>query len=205
MYDKSTLFIVNSVDQNLNQIIEHLPKHSIRIIRNEDEGKTEFQMLHAQKAIKEAYIATNELKYIVLCGDSFRIEAQNSLLKVLEEPPKNIIFLIVTITKNAILPTILSRVQLSYRKTKKNLKLIDLNLAKLDLKDIYAFLKHHQRVSKYDAKEIIESLLYTIHSNNIQLSKNALESFTQSIKLIELNSRPLNVLTTLLLNIANQK
>jgi len=205
MYDKSTLFIVNSVDQNLNQIIEHLPKHSIRIIRNEDEGKTEFQMLHAQKAIKEAYIATNELKYIVLCGDSFRIEAQNSLLKVLEEPPKNIIFLIITIAKNAILPTILSRVQLSYLKTKKNLKLIDLNLAKLDLKDIYTFLKHHQRVSKYDAKEIIESLLYTIHSNNIQLSKNTLESFTQSIKLIELNSRPLNVLTTLLLNIANKK
>ena len=161
-------------------------------------------MLHAQKAIKEAYIATNELKYIILCGDSFRIEAQNSLLKVLEEPPKNIIFLIITIAKNAILPTILSRVQLSYLKTKKNLKLIDLNLAKLDLKDIYTFLKHHQRVSKYDAKEIIESLLYTIHSNNIQLSKNALESFTQSIKLIELNSRPLNVLTTLLLNIANK-
>ena len=44
----------------------------------------------SQKAIKEAYISAHNTKYILLCGDSFRVEAQNSLLKLLEEPPKNI-------------------------------------------------------------------------------------------------------------------
>jgi len=88
----STLFIVNDIDKSLSDITETLPIHSIRIIRNEEEGKNEFQILQAQKAIRESYIADNETKYICLCGDNFRVEAQNALLKVLEEPPKNIIF-----------------------------------------------------------------------------------------------------------------
>jgi len=205
MYNQSTLFIVNSVDQSLEDITKTLPSHNTRVIKNSDEGKNEFQIAHAHKAIKEAYIATNEQKYIILCGDSFRIEAQNTLLKVLEEPPRNIIFLIITISKSSILPTILSRVQLKYLKTKKVIKPIDIDLTRLDLKDIYSFLKHHQRVSKYEAKEIIESLLLTIHTNNIQLTQNSLDTFSKAIKLIELNSRPINVLTTLLLNISVKK
>ena len=82
MIKTSTLFIVNDIDTSLSEITATLPKHSVRVIRNEEEGKNEFQLLQAQKAIKEAYIADNETKYIFLCGDNFRVEAQNSLLKV---------------------------------------------------------------------------------------------------------------------------
>ena len=120
MYQQSTLFIVNSVENAFTEISSILPKHNIRVIQNEEEGKHEFLQIHAQKAIKEAYIATAQTKYIFLCGNSFRIEAQNSLLKVLEEPPSNIIFLIITTSKNSILPTILSRVQVKYLKTKNS-------------------------------------------------------------------------------------
>ena len=120
MYQQSTLFIVNSVENAFTEISSILPKYNIRVIQNEEEGKHEFLQIHAQKAIKEAYIATAQTKYIFLCGNSFRIEAQNSLLKVLEEPPSNIIFLIITTSKNSILPTILSRVQVKYLKTKNS-------------------------------------------------------------------------------------
>jgi len=201
MIQTSTLFIVNDIDQSLHEITATLPRHSTRVIRNEEEGKNEFQLLQAQKAIKESYIADKETKYIFLCGDSFRIEAQNSLLKVLEEPPKNIIFIIITLSKNSILPTILSRVQLKYNRTKKIVEDFSLNLQKLELKDIYAYLKSHQRVSKNEAKNIVESILYSINKHNIQLSQKQLQSFGTAMKLLELNSRPLNVLTTLLLNI----
>ncbi|XPV54940.1 MAG: hypothetical protein ACNI3H_02325 [Halarcobacter ebronensis] len=54
-------------------------------------------------------MSTNEKKYLFLCGTTFRSEAQNSLLKVLEEPPKNIVFIIITTPKSTILPTIFSR------------------------------------------------------------------------------------------------
>lgn len=201
MIRTSTLFIVNDIEKSLNEIISTLPRHSVRIIQNEEEGKNDFQLLQAQKAIKEAYIADNETKYICLCGDSFRVEAQNSLLKVLEEPPKNIVFIIITLSKNSILPTILSRVQVNYNKTKKVVEEFSLNIQKLELKDIYKYLKENQRISKYEAKNVVESILYSINKHNVKLTQKELHSFSTAMKLLELNSRPLNVLTTLLLNI----
>ena len=201
MIKTSTLFIVNDIEKSLQEITATLPKHSVRIIQNEEEGKNEFQLLQAQKAIKEAYIADNETKYICLCGDSFRIEAQNSLLKVLEEPPKNIVFLIITISKNSILPTILSRVQVRYNKTKKVVEEFALNIQRLELKDIYKYLKENQRISKNEAKNVVESILYSVNKYNVKLTQKELHSFSTAMKLLELNSRPLNVLTTLLLNI----
>ena len=201
MIRTSTLFIVNDIETSLNEIISTLPKHSVRIIKNEEEGKNEFLLFHAQKAIKESYIADNETKYICLCGDSFRVEAQNSLLKVLEEPPRNIIFIIITISKNSILPTILSRVQVTYKRTKKTIQEFSLNIQKLELKDIYKYLKENQKISKGEAKSAVESILYSIHKRNMKLTQKELNSFSIAMKLLELNSRPLNVLTTLLLNI----
>lgn len=205
MISKSTLFIVNDVETSIKEITNSLPNHSIRIIKNEEEGKKEFLLPQAQKAIKEAYVATSDTKYIVLCGESFRIEAQNSLLKVLEEPPRNIIFLILTSSKNAILPTILSRVQVKYLKTKKQIQECSLNLKKLELKEVYSFLKENQRISKSQAKELVESILYTINKQQIKLNQKQLDSFSTAMKLLELNSRPINVITTLLLNIMTKR
>ena len=202
MYQKSTLFIVNDIESSINQTIATLPKHSYRVVQNEDESKKEFQLAQAQKAIKEAYVATSSQKYILLAGDSFRIEAQNSLLKVLEEPPKNVIFLIFTLSKTSILPTILSRVQVKYQRTQKSIRPIDLDLKNLTLKDIYSFLKQNQRVSKSEAKQIVESILFTTHKNNISLTQKELDSFSTAMKLLELNSRPINILTALLLKIS---
>jgi len=205
MINKSTLFIVNDIDKSLEEISANLPKHSTRIIRNETEGKNEFLIDEAKKAIKEAYIATSETKYILLCGTSFGIPAQNSLLKVLEEPPKNIIFIIITISKSSLLPTILSRVEVKYQKTKKTVQEFSLDLKKLELKDLYRYLKEHQRINKNEAKEIIESIIYSVNKNGIKLNEKQLHSFSSSMKLLELNSRPINVLTSLLLNIMTKR
>lgn len=201
MINKSTLLIVNDIDKSVDELQSTLPIHSIRIIKNEDEGKNEFLMDQAKKTIKEAYIATSEMKYIILCAKSFRVEAQNRLLKVLEEPPRNIIFIIVTTSKTSILPTILSRVAVKYKKTKKIVNDFKLNLAKLELKDLYVFLKEHQRINKNDAKDVVESVMYSISKNNIRLTQKELHSFSSAMKLLELNSRPINVITTLLLNL----
>jgi len=205
MINKSTLFIVNNIDATLEELSSKLPIHSARVIRNEEEGKNEFLIAEAKRALKEAYVATSDTKYIILCGDSFRVEAQNSLLKVLEEPPRNIIFILVTISKSSILPTILSRVEVKYQKTKKIVNDFALNLSKLELKDLYKYLKENQRISKSDAKEVVESIMYSVNKNNIRLNEKELHSFSSAMKLLELNSRPINVITTLLLNILSKQ
>ena len=201
--DYSSILVVNDIESTLNELLPNYPMHSTRIIKNEE--KDEFLLIQATQAIKEAYIATSEKKYIFLCGSTFRKEAQNSLLKILEEPPKNVIFIIITNSKSSLLPTIYSRLPYKYLKKSilKTESLLDIN--KLDLKDIYNFLKENQKISKNEAKDIVESILIKANNQKIKLSRKQLELFSISIKLLELNSRPINILTTLLLSIANQK
>ena len=200
----SSILIVNDIEATVNELVSKYPLHSTRIIKNEE--KEEFLTAQAVQAIKEAYIASNETKYIFLCGSTFRKEAQNSLLKVLEEPPRNVVFIIITNSKTSLLPTIYSRLPYKYLKTsilKKDESTLNLN--KLDLKDIYNFLKENQKISKNEAKQIVESILLKVNSQKIKLSAKELDFFSKSIKLLELNSRPINILTTLLLSLANQK
>ena len=201
--DYSSILIVNDIEVTLTELLPNYPIHSTRIIKNEE--KEEFLLIQANQAIKEAYIASSEKKYIFLCGSTFRKEAQNSLLKILEEPPKNVVFIIITNSKSSLLPTIYSRLPYKYLKKSilKNESVLDIN--KLDLKDIYNFLKDNQKISKQEAKEIVESILMKVNNQKIKLSHKELDFFSKSIKLLELNSRPINVLTTLLLSLANQK
>ena len=201
--DYSSILIVNDIEVTLTELLPNYPIHSTRIIKNEE--KEEFLLIQATLAIKEAYIATSEKKYIFLCGTTFRKEAQNSLLKILEEPPRNVVFIIITNSKSSLLPTIYSRLSYKYLKKSilKNESILDIN--KLDLKDIYNFLKENQKISKQEAKEIVESILMKVNNQKIKLSHKELDFFSKSIKLLELNSRPINVLTTLLLSLANQK
>ncbi|RXJ89263.1 DNA polymerase III subunit delta' [Arcobacter sp. CECT 8983] len=197
------ILIVNDIDETLNALLPFYSKHNVRIIRNEE--KEEFQLAQANATIKEAYISTNEKKYVFLCGKVFRNEAQNSLLKILEEPPTNIVFIIITNSKSTILPTIFSRMPHKILKSSSKKDDLALDVRKLDLKDVYEFLKQNQRIDKKEAISFVESLLLKINKEKIELTQSELEFFSKSIKLLSLNSRPINVLTTLLLTVTNRK
>jgi len=201
--NNSTILIVNNIDETLKDLIQTLPLHSYRVVRNEE--KDDFLTAQAQQTIKEAYISSNETKYIILCGSSFRTEAQNSLLKVLEEPPKNIVFIIVTTSKSNILPTILSRMPHKYLKKRIERVEVDFDFFRMDLKSLYQFLKDNQKIGKKESKAIIESILFKINSQKIKLTKKELDAFSNAIKLLELNSRPIHILTTLLLTVIHRK
>lgn len=201
--NSSNILIVNSIDQTLSEVLRTLPVHSVRVIRNEE--KDEFLLAQAKEVLKEAYIASNSVKYIILCASTFRNEAQNSLLKILEEPPKNVVFIIISTSKSSILPTILSRMPHKYLKTVMPKNKSDLDLLKLDLKDVYSFLKQNQKISKNEAKTLIESILFKANSQKIKFSHKELDLFSKSIKLLELNSRAINVISTLLLSLLQAK
>ena len=201
------IIITNDIDSQIAYLQSILPKHFIRIITNDekDEGDekayAEFKLDHAKLAIKEAFLASQQTKYIILAASVFNIYAQNSLLKVLEEPPKNIIFILVTNSKSTLLPTIHSRMQCIVKSKATRLKPSKFNFDKLDLKSVYDFLQENQRISKSDAKELLESLYLSLLQSNKIPTKNQLDSFSRAIKLIELNSRPINVLNALFLKL----
>ncbi len=204
-FNTSTILIVNDIEESLAKVVATLPKHDTRVIKNEEEGKKDFLILHAKQVVKEAYIASERMKYIILCGETFTIEAQNSLLKILEEPPKNTTFIIITNSKSGILKTIFSRLPHHYLKTKKERLPAPIDVSRLELKEVYNFLKQNQKISKGEAKELIESLLYSANEKKLKLTAKELESFSMAMKLCELNSRPINILTTLLLTLMRKR
>ncbi|MCG3663676.1 DNA polymerase III subunit delta' [Aliarcobacter butzleri] len=201
--ENSSILIVNNIEETLNLMLPKYPLHSVRVIKNDE--KEEFLIAQANETIKEAFIATSEKKYLFLCGSTFRKEAQNALLKILEEPPKNIVFILITNSKTSLLPTIYSRLPYKYLKKSEQKIESSLDLNRLDLKDIYTFLQENQKISKQEAKDIVESLLLKANNQKIKLSQKKLDFFSKAIKLLELNSKPINVLTTLLLYLSNQK
>ncbi|MDN5103901.1 DNA polymerase III subunit delta' [Aliarcobacter butzleri] len=201
--ENSSILIVNNIEETLNLMLPKYPLHSVRVIKNEE--KEEFLIAQTNETIKEAFIATSEKKYLFLCGSTFRKEAQNALLKILEEPPRNIVFILITNSKTSLLPTIYSRLPYKYLKKSEQKIESSLDLNRLDLKDIYTFLQENQKISKQEAKDIVESLLLKTNNQKIKLSQKKLDFFSKAIKLLELNSKPINVLTTLLLYLSNQK
>lgn len=67
-----------------------------------------------RELIKSAYLLPTKLKYKIFIIDEchqLSKHAINALLKTLEEPPKNVIFILVTTELHKIIPTILSRCQ----------------------------------------------------------------------------------------------
>ena len=77
-------------------------------------GKTEVVNIdEVRKICNDAYIRPNEAErkvYIIPNADKMQIPAQNALLKIIEEPPQNIIFLFCCESAKKLLGTILSRV-----------------------------------------------------------------------------------------------
>ncbi len=62
--------------------------------------------------IADAYVLPNEAErkvYIVSEADTMNVPAQNAALKLLEEPPKGVIFLLCTTNARKLLPTVRSR------------------------------------------------------------------------------------------------
>ena len=71
-----------------------------------------FKVDLAREIRADAYIVPNEADkkiYILYTDSNMNPAAQNALLKVLEEPPENVLFIIITPERNSFLQTILSR------------------------------------------------------------------------------------------------
>ncbi len=169
---------------------------------DELERSGEFKVELAKEVIREAYIAEESQKYLILCALSYNIIVQNSLLKLLEEPPRNIVFIIIVKSKTALLPTIRSRLNIKYLQSQKEPYELGLNLKSLSLNEIFVFLKKHKNSSRDEVKEIIQTLLKElVMIDSIKLRSSELDMFNKSIELSQLNSRPQNILSYLLLTI----
>jgi len=166
----------------------------------------EFKIEDAKAVMAEAYLSDSTTKYIVLGAKNFNTISQNSLLKVLEEPPKNIQFIIISPTKSILLPTIRSRLPIIKGDIEHTKVELELNLAHIDYAEVFKFLKENSRIKKNEAQLLVEAIYRraTIQDKLI-LSLNQLENFEKAYKLLELNSRPQSVLAMLIMSFVQER
>ena len=76
-------------------------------------GKDKVSVEDVRELRTKAYLAPNEGKrkvFVLERVENFNLPSQNALLKILEEPPKDVAFVLTALSENGILATVLSRV-----------------------------------------------------------------------------------------------
>lgn len=198
---KGHILISGAIEAEYERLQNELrPNRVVGFIRDK------FLLEDAKAVVAEAYISESEVKYIVIGANEFHSVSQNSLLKVLEEPPRNIEFIIISPTKSNLLPTVRSRLPIHKTKTSHQAGTIELSLAKIDYAQVFAFLKENARVKKSEAKLLVEALYHRATVvDMLILSETQLENFDKAYRLLELNSRPQSVLAMILMSFVREK
>ena len=195
--------VITSDFENLKAKLEaEFGVNNLRFFISDD-----FLLENAKEVIAEAYIAEKDEKILVIEAKSFRAEAQNALLKIIEEPPRNIKFIIVTQSKNLLLPTIRSRMLIENKLTKKPKMSVELNLKSLSLKELTSFIdqkiaeEQAQKFGKNELKELVGAIVTKAVDSGYKFSGDEMEYFFSLIKLADLNEKSHAILTPLLLTI----
>jgi DNA polymerase-3 subunit delta' len=198
--ERGGIIITHAFEERCAQIVEQLkPLRSVCFMTDD------FKIEDAKEVIAEAYKSETNTKTLILGAKSFTIPAQNSLLKILEEPPRNIIFILLAPNKSTFLPTIRSRMTLHSEYEERQWEPMAIKLASLDLVSLFTWVKEYDKLKKHEAKELLETLFYhAVHYENIMLNKTQLEGFEKAFKLIELNARVQSVLVMVLMNFLNE-
>ena len=198
---KGHILIASDIEAELERLEQSLKPY--RVVKFVEDN---FKIEHAKAVVQEAYISESQTKYIILAALEFTAVAQNSLLKLLEEPPLNIEFIIISPTKSNLLQTVRSRLPILRVNTTHKKVEVAVNLAKIDYAEVFNFLKKNLRVKKNDAKDLVEALFHQATVvNQLILTPLQLENFDKAYRLLDLNSRPQSVLAMLLMSFVREK
>nr|WP_317405090.1 DNA polymerase III subunit delta' [uncultured Helicobacter sp.] len=172
------------ITQDFTQLIEELilgyEEQYVEVFERED-----FKIDDAKEVIAQSYLTREKESLIILVANKYNHAAQNALLKILEEPPSKIQFILIAKNKNALLPTIRSRMRIITHKHSFYLPPFALNVKRLSLQEIYHFCKQNdsKAPSKEETKLQIESLLFALKEAEIKLTQKELSLFDTAIML----------------------
>jgi len=112
-----------------------------------EEGKKTIQINAVRQIRESAYIKPNDLEfkaYIIRPADVMTTQAQNALLKLLEEPPKNVYFFLICENSALLLPTVRSRAPVIRMQSFSNEELREYLLEKSPRRNDFARLNQQE-------------------------------------------------------------
>lgn len=198
--DESYILVCRDLDKIKTYIMDNYQNTNLKIFAPDD-----FLLENAKEVIREAYIAESKQKVIVMVSKSFNLIAQNSLLKILEEPPRNITFIMCAPSRMIFLPTVRSRLTIKTLEADVKLQKSGLDFKKMGISEIYSFVKQKKYIEKDELKSLIQGIIEEICEQDIKLSAYELSFFEKLLHLAELNSSSSNLLLCALLTIYNRK
>ncbi len=191
----SHIYISENIDEYAQYICEQVKPHRcVSFIRDD------FLIDDAKAVIAEAYISEESKKFLILGAKSFNAVSQNSLLKIIEEPPKNIVFILIAPSKSLFLPTIRSRLAMINPKTTNNIQSLEISLKNLEIDSLFTFVKAHESLKRHDLQELIEQIYnHATVNEEMFLNQEQLDAFDLAYRLIPLNGRSQSILIMLLM------
>lgn len=192
----SHIYVVNEIGEGIEELKSKLSGFDIHLF-----SFLEFKVDDTKEVIKEAYIASDRPKAIILAAHTFNITSQNALLKLLEEPPRNIYFFIVTTSKSALLPTVRSRLPIVKKRVNVELPAFKIDIRRMELKDIFSYAKESREFTKEEGLRQVEALFEAVLKSGLMLKEGDIMAFDRACRAIYLNERMENVFIYLLLKI----
>lgn len=160
----------------------------------------------ARSIIDESYIASEGTKTILIAALTFNIYAQNALLKVLEEPPRGVVFILYAKMKFLLLPTIRSRLLILNHTHFQKLPPFALDIASLNLESIYRFLKDRENDFNNPAlKTEIQSLYLDCIAYGLSFTQSESELFEKALLWEAQHEYARNIFLVLLLLVLRKK
>ena len=168
--------------------------------------KETFRVEDAKVVLDKAYLASEEKNILILAADAFTAVIQNRLLKVIEEPPKNKIFILITANKSTVLDTIKSRLPIKVLSEKIEEVDLGLDLKQLSLATVYEFTQSHKRTDSKTMKNLVERIAKeAVQSGLYDLDEKTLTLFSNAYKALDVGSPAQFVLNTVLLKLLARK
>ena len=199
----SQVIVTSKIDETIAML--EAQRSNERIVKVLEEEKA-FGVDDAKEVIAKAYMASEETTVIILSAKVFSPVVQNKLLKVIEEPPKNTEFILLTSSKATILGTIRSRLPITVLSEVKEEEALGLELAQLSLSSVYEFIQEHKRTNAKEMTLIVEHIAKeAMVSGGYNLDEKTLSLFSECYVALDMGSPPQFVLTALLLKLLARK
>ncbi|WP_267523088.1 DNA polymerase III subunit delta' [Campylobacter sp. MG1] len=159
----------------------------------------EFLLENARDIMQNAYLMEEHDKIFVLAYKDYSVQAQNYMLKLLEEPPVGVYFKILVYSKNILLPTIKSRLISKKLYSNKIDLILNLNLHTITLIEI------SELKLDYSPSDFVVLLFKECIKQNIRLSTTLLDEFYKCYELGKLNLNIKVIAIRLLLGIIRER
>ena len=201
----SQVIVTTRFDETIAQLQGLATQNERFEIIRPDEGKS-FTVKDAQRAIDKAYMASYERLIVVLLAEQFSEVVQNKLLKAIEEPPPNTEFILMLASRATLLSTIRSRLPVTVLDEMQEREALDLEMERLDVRSVYAFVQQHKRIDAAKAKTLLEQIANgAIQSGQYHLDAHALDHLRDSRRALDKGAPASFVLIGALLKLLARK